>query len=192
MESSRVVDHLQDKHPPGSGTFVTYLYCDYQRTGDFSSVELVGAILRQFATQLSSLPDKVAEMVRRSRTRLRKPNATVDEMNLVLKELAPQMKRLFVCIDALDECKDAERLVEACRKLTVTPSLLFLGRQSITSTVKRSFPDVDIQTVEPQRGDIHAVISEQIEREGVREPELMSDDLADQIREEISAMANGM
>jgi len=192
FQRSRVIDHLRDVNASGTGVYATYLYCDYQRTGNYPVTALVGALLRQLLGQFDSLPDKVAEVVRLSHIKLRRPTATIEEMYRVLEPLAPLVKRLFVCIDALDECGDAEHLLTLCREFPLPTSFFFIGRQSITSMVKRVFPDAEVQTIQPQNADIYAVVSEQVEHERARQPELLPPDLAYEIQEDISALANGM
>ncbi len=107
-------------------------------------------------------------------------------------ESTQTVKRLFVCVDALDECNDAENLVAACKRFPSMVSFFFIGRQSIAGVVKRVFPAAAIQAMEPQNADIDAVVSARIEYEQNRQPDLMPNDLRDEVRKAIAKLANGM
>lgn len=116
----------------------------------------------------------------------------MDEIHQILALLNIEVVRLFVCIDALDECNDAENFVAACESFPLKASFLFIGRHSIAQVVKRRFPNSSHQAMQPQNDDITAVISARIEEEKARQPDMMPDWLAYKIRTEISKLANGM
>ncbi|KAK3684241.1 hypothetical protein B0T22DRAFT_444189 [Podospora appendiculata] len=189
---SRVVDHLHASLPRDAKAYVTYLYCDYQRTRSYSATALLGALLRQLLSQFEVVPAQIADLVHYACVKLRRSTARIDEMFQILEMLKPHVKRLFVCVDALDECSDAENLVAACQKFSTTASFFFIGRQSIARVVRRVFPATIIQAMEPQQADIDAVVSSRIEKERSRQPDLMPDGLASEIRTAISDLANGM
>lgn len=72
------------------------------------------------------------------------------------------VEKLFVSIDALDECNDAENLVAACETLPLNTVLLFTGRQCTTHMIRRRFPSWIYQFMEIQNDDIVGVISARI------------------------------
>ncbi|KAK3321417.1 hypothetical protein B0T19DRAFT_478518, partial [Cercophora scortea] len=189
---SRVVDHLHASFSRGDKAYVTYLYCDYQRTRSYSATALLGALLRQLLSQFEAVPAQIADLVHYTCVKLRRSTARIDEMFQIIEMLKPHVKRLFVCVDALDECSDAENLVTACQKFSTAASFFFIGRQSIAQVVKRAFPVTTIQAMEPQQADIDAVVSSRIEKEKFRQPDLMPNGLASEIRAAISDLANGM
>ncbi|KAF7551889.1 hypothetical protein G7Z17_g4705 [Cylindrodendrum hubeiense] len=189
---SRIIDHLQHLHPPGSKIYTTYLYCDYQRTKSYSETHLLGAIVRQLLTQFDELPTKVADLVRHAHRKLRRSSARMEEILKVMQYLSPSFQRLFVCVDALDECKDAVELVAACRRFPPNTSFIFVGRPSILQAVRRSYPSAFDQVMEPQYDDVDTVITARVEVEKERQPDLMPDWLVNEIRAEVLLLANGM
>lgn len=75
---SRIVDYLSDVIPPNEGSYVTYLYCDYQRTK--SAIALVGAQVRQLLTRFKMLPDPVDKLVHHAYVKMRRHSASMDEI----------------------------------------------------------------------------------------------------------------
>lgn len=116
----------------------------------------------------------------------------MNEIIKILAHLKPIVKRLFVCVDALDECKDADMLVAACAKFPLPTSFIFLGRRSIIQTVKQSFPNTIERLMELQHNDVDAIVTERVKAEKHRQLELMPDWLMEDIRVEVSRLANGM
>ncbi|RYP48833.1 hypothetical protein DL768_005341 [Monosporascus sp. mg162] len=162
------------------------------RTNSYSETPLAGAIVRQLLAQFDELPSKVTELARHAHLKLRRSSTRMNEIIQILAHLKPSVQRLFVCVGALDECRVADKLVAACRKFPATTSFIFIGRPSIVQTVKQSFTSAIDRVTEPQDGDVDAVVTARVEVEKVRQPELMPDWLMNEIRAEVSTLANGM
>ncbi|ETS75072.1 hypothetical protein PFICI_13556 [Pestalotiopsis fici W106-1] len=189
---SYMIEHLEGLYPSGTGVYVTYLYCDYQRTKDFPVQALIGAIVRLLLSQFDRLPHKIRDLVTDATVKLRRPNATIDQMHQILSWLEPQVERIFICIDALDEYENAEELVNACRRLPLRKSLLFVGRHSIFQSLRRSYPQSSCRSINPPSDDIEAVIAEGLAKAAARDPSLMPETLKVEIQKGISKLANGM
>lgn len=189
---SRVIDYLDEYRRSNSETYVTYLYCDYQRTSGYSVAALLGALVRQLLCDFRKVPGQITDLVRQAHIKQRRSSCRPEELKQVMQFLKPHVKRLFLCIDALDEYKDAANLVSACHELPVPASFLFIGRQSITQAVKHSFPDAVERVLDYQTADINAVVSALVEKEKTYRPNLMPKYLRDDIVAEVERLANGM
>lgn len=189
---SRVVDYLDDYQRSNSETYVTYLYCDYQRTSSYSVTALVGALVRQLLCGFRKVPDQISHLVRQAHIKHRRPSCRMEEIKEVMQFLTPYVKRLFLCIDALDEYKDAVHLVAACRQFPVPTSFLFIGRQSIAQPVNYHFPGIVERVLDYQIADINAVISALVDKDKAYRPDLMPKSLRDDIVAEVQRLANGM
>lgn len=191
-DRSRVVDHLREMCSSEAGAYVSYLYLDCQRTQSYSLTSLLGAILRQLLSQFELMPTPVAEFIRVARLKNRKAAPRTDDIYRLLDRLCPFVKRLFICIDALDECADAGPLVSACQRLHPAASFFFIGRPSIAQTVISTFPLTFVHTMELQNHDIDVFVSLRLENEQKRQPDLTPACLASQIRSAILELSNGM
>lgn len=189
---SRILDYLAEYRRLNSETYVTYLYCDYQRTSSYSVTALVGALIRQVLCDFRKIPDQISELVRQAHIKQRRTSCRMEELKQVMHFLKPHIKRLFLCIDALDEYKDAMNLVSACHELPLSTSFLFIGRQSIVQAVKHSFPEAVERVLDYQTADINAVVSALVGREKTYRPDLMPKTLYDDIVAEVERLANGM
>lgn len=189
---SRVVDYLEDYQRSNSEIYVTYLYCDYQRTSGYSVTALVGALVRQLLCGFRKIPDQISDLVRQAHIKQRRSSCRMEEIKQVMQFLTPYVKRLFLCIDALDEYKDAVHLVAACREFPVPTSFLFIGRQSIAQAVNYSFPRVVERVLDYQTGDINDVISSLVEKDKTYRPDLMPQHLHDDMVAEVELLAKGM
>ncbi|KAK0623897.1 hypothetical protein B0T14DRAFT_190945 [Immersiella caudata] len=190
---SRVVDHLQDLCSKEVGYFVSYLYLDYQGTSGYSITTLLGTLVRQLLSQFELMPDPVAEFVRIECVKNQKSAARPNDIHRTLELLQPQIKRLFICVDALDEFRDSEAFLAACHRFSSIPtSFFFIGRPSIASSVRSAFRGTDIHTIQHQNRDIEAFVSLRLESERHRHVELTPAWLADQIQVTVPQQASGM
>ncbi|TPX09857.1 uncharacterized protein E0L32_008879 [Thyridium curvatum] len=189
---SHVVEYLKNLVKSKPKTYVTYLYCDYKRTANFSATALFGALVRQLLPQLNALPSDAARFMREAKVRLGRPTARLDEIRTVLEFLRSSVSKLYVCIDALDECNEDEGLVDACGKIPFPTSFCFIGRSSIVHTVRRTFPKVRGYAIRTQTDDIRAFVASRVEADRAHQPDLMPKSLEDEILKEIPSLANGM
>ncbi|RSM04101.1 hypothetical protein CEP52_007073 [Fusarium oligoseptatum] len=189
---SLIIDHLADSRLSDDTIYLSYLYCDYESTEGYSETSLAGAIVRQLLTQFEQLPKKVAELVRDAHIKHKRSNAKMDEVIMVLTHLSTTVKRLLVCVDALDECKKADSLVAACAKFPLPTSFIFIGRRSIVKTVKQSFPSAIDRPMELQTKDVDAIVLDKIKADKRRQPNLMPASLEKAIRSEVGKLANGI
>ena len=88
---------------------VAYIYCDYLKHGEQTSLDLVGSLLKQLAEQQNPISESLKDYHdehKRSNT-----HPTLARAFEVLKAECDNMSRIFTIVDALDECseKDATR-----------------------------------------------------------------------------------
>lgn len=103
--ASKVIDHLKgltvhDPSPPG----LAFLYCSYGRRSEEGVVNLLISILGQLLPKQSPIPESIKKFfIKQSQGR------TSPQLDEILPELCPVTKeypRVFVVIDALDECQN--------------------------------------------------------------------------------------
>lgn len=138
---------------------------------------LLGAILRQILSQLPTVPAPIAELVRTSCHKRRRTVASTDDIFHVLRLLQPPLKRLFICVDALDEYDDSESFLAACSRFPSIASFFFIGRRSIAQAVRSAFHKTIVHIVEPQNEDIGAFLSSWLENERHSQPDLIPPNL---------------
>ena len=159
MMVAAIIEHLL-KTMQTDTVRVAYLYCNY-KTQDVQSVShYLGALLRQLIHDIEPTPKPVQELYdRRGRGNT---NPTLEDLEKALQSVCKEFSRVYIVIDALDECDDMNgshpprmTLLSTVRKLqTGGPTKLLctsrplskIGnffKQDLTSEI--SSPDSDIR-----------------------------------------------
>lgn len=85
---------------------IAYIYCNFQRQDEQKAGDLLGSLLKQLAQdQSSSLPGSVKALYDKHKDKRTRPS--FDEIRRSLHSVAAQYSRVFIFIDALDECQVA-------------------------------------------------------------------------------------
>jgi hypothetical protein len=99
--ASVVIDDLTTRFPIDQNSGIAYLYFNFRRGEEQMAEDLLASLLKQLAQERSPLPDSVKELYERHK-RTRPP---FDEISRVLQSVATEYSRVFIVIDALDECQ---------------------------------------------------------------------------------------
>lgn len=99
--TSIVVDDLWNRFQSDDTVGIAYLYCNFQQQDKQKAEDLLASLLKQLAQSRPSLPDSVKSLHKsRKRTRL-----SLDEISRTLHSAAAMYSRIFIIVDALDECQ---------------------------------------------------------------------------------------
>jgi ankyrin repeat protein len=106
-----VVDHLCTKLANDPTIGIAYIYCNFRRQHEQTANDLLASLVKQFAQDQSSIniPDALKDLYKRhknKRTRL-----SFDEISEAFISVSRNYSRIFIIIDALDECQ----FVDGCR-----------------------------------------------------------------------------
>lgn len=143
-----VVNSLVNKFSNDQTVGLAWIYCNYGRKHEQNLSELVGSLLKQLAERLPSLPDGVKKLYEQHETDRTRP-ATQDIV-ATLRTVVQSYSRVFIIIDALDECQVSEgcrdRLISELFGLqeTLPVNILAISRDdpSITSRFKEKIPKI--------------------------------------------------
>jgi hypothetical protein len=132
-----VIDDLTTRFQNDSSTGIAYLYCNFQRKDKQKAQDLLASLLKQLSQERSSLPESVKALYdqhRDKRTRL-----SFEEISRALYSVATTYLRVFIIVDALDECQ----LSEGCRTTFLTEifNLQAKSRANIFAT-SRFIPEI--------------------------------------------------
>lgn len=107
--TSIVIDDLISRFYNNSTTGIAYVYCNFQRRGEQKIDDLLASLLKQLAQGQSSLPDSVKDLYDRHKVKRTQPS--LDETLRSLHSVAAMYSRVFIVVDALDECQ----VSDSCR-----------------------------------------------------------------------------
>uniref|UniRef100_A0A0B7JZL9 Uncharacterized protein n=1 Tax=Bionectria ochroleuca TaxID=29856 RepID=A0A0B7JZL9_BIOOC len=97
--ASIIVDDL-DRHQKESG--IAYIYCNYKRAETQTVENLLKTMLRQLLQTRPLLPESVKSLYDEQKSRQTQP--TLEEIRRLLRSTVASYPRVFIVIDALDEC----------------------------------------------------------------------------------------
>ena len=112
--TSVVIEELSTRFQNDSGIIVAYIYCNFKRQNEQTLDNLLSSVLKQLAQGRSSLPDSVKSLYNRCKSEKTRPS--VDKISKVLQSVAAEYSRVFILVDALDEC----RVNDSCRPKLLT------------------------------------------------------------------------
>lgn len=96
-----VVNDLQNKFQHDASIGIAYIYFNFRKQENVEDV--LASLLKQLIQGQSSLPDSVRAVYSFHRNKQTRP--TFDEILKVLQSVAATYRRLFIIVDALDECQ---------------------------------------------------------------------------------------
>ena len=194
--SSLVIDTLR-KQVRGQNVAVLSLYCDYQAQKDQSAVNLIGALLRQVALRARGIPGEIKsafdEAMQEGGEGLRLP----DMVELFVKSI-DSIELVYLCVDAVDEVLREHRpdFLRALRQIicdTPNTRLFLIGRPYIRGELDGYFTKgAKVIQVVADQGDITKYLSQRIDDGRRQDPDLMTEDLENDIMRTMLEKASEM
>ena len=194
--SSLVIDTLREQMR-GQNVAVLSLYCDYQAQKDHSAVNLIGALLRQVALRARGIPEEVKsafdEAMQEGGECLRLP----DMVKLFVKTI-DSIGLVYLCVVAVDEVLREHRpdFLRSLRQIirdTPNVRLFLTGRLYIRGELDNYLTKGAnvIQIVADQR-DITNYLSRKLDDDRHQDPDLMTEELKNDIMRTMLEKASGM
>ncbi|KAK6338820.1 hypothetical protein TWF696_009628 [Orbilia brochopaga] len=113
--TSAVVDHLFWLYSSSPAIGVAYFYCNFKRKDDQTIYNILVSLLKQLARRHYSLPGLVKETYRRHKLNNTRPSK--DEIFDALQFTVAMFSRVFIVVDALDECQSSTLLLSTLFRL---------------------------------------------------------------------------
>jgi hypothetical protein len=162
---SIVVNHLE-QHFGQDNVAIAYIYCSYKEQEDQTAVNLIGSLLQQLVQGESVISEDITLLYRHHNKKQTRP--TLDELSKLLQLEVCRLSRVFIIIDALDECTEInytrESFLAEIRKLQPTTHLLITSRH--ISTIEREFEMAAHVEIRASDEDVRRYLESRIETEG--------------------------
>jgi len=173
------------------------LYCDYQAQKDQSAVNMIGSLLKQVALGEVGSVGEIKNAFKKSSQGGGK-GLRLPEMLELFVETIGSLERVYICVDAMDELVPQHRS-ELLRALPLilqkapNTRLFLTGRSHIRGELDRHLPEgAYIIHIVPDQGDIARYLSRKMGDDDARDPDLMTDNLKNDIMKTISEKASDM
>ena len=126
--TSIVVDYLYTQFQKDTDIGIAYLYCNFRQQEKAEA--LLASLLKQLAQRLPSLPISVKSLYDSHKDKRTQP--TFSEISSALQSISALYSRIFIVIDALDECQ----VFDGCRTRLLTEifALQMKSRTNIFAT----------------------------------------------------------
>ncbi len=85
---------------------IAYLYCNFRRRDEQKAYDLLASLLKQLSQAQSSLSDSVKLLHEKHQHQRTRPS--LDEITKALQSVAATYSRVFIVVDALDECQTSD------------------------------------------------------------------------------------
>ena len=108
--TSIIVEELTTRFSNNPTIGVAYIYCNFRRQEEQKIDDLLAGLLKQLAESQWPLPDAVTELYNRHTKKRTRPS--LDEICRSLEAVTALFTRVFIIVDALDECQASH----GCRK----------------------------------------------------------------------------
>jgi hypothetical protein len=141
---------------------ITYIYCSYKERERQTDVNLIASLLQQLVQRKLSIPNEISSLYHRHIKKQTRP--TLDEWSKLLGSEVRRLSKVFIIIDALDECSDGARdsfLIEI-RKL---PGIHLLVTSRHILTIEREFEKAASVEICASDEDIQRYLESRIKRE---------------------------
>ena len=140
---------------------------------------MLGVILKQLATR-GGIPEHTREAFREATKEFGGRGLQLPDMVAMLKKTITSPLRLFICIDALDECtpKHRQELLKSLREIvraSLGARVFLTGRPHINDEILGCFGKALRIPLSPTRGDIMHYL--QMRLNGDTDPHAMNDEL---------------
>ncbi|KAK6543508.1 hypothetical protein TWF694_000254 [Orbilia ellipsospora] len=135
--TSVVIDHLETQYLNNSKVGIAYIYFNYKRAEEQSIDKLLLNLLKQLSQRQDSVPSCVTELYMKHVRNRTRPSRR--EITSSLSAVAALYSRIFIVVDAIDECQSGD-----CRSTFLNE--LFQLRDLNANIFATSRPIFDIET----------------------------------------------
>ncbi|KAK2795967.1 hypothetical protein FQN50_009649 [Emmonsiellopsis sp. PD_5] len=101
--TSVMIEHLQTRFLASTNIGIAYIYCNFRRKSDQKAEDLLASLLKQLAQGLPSVPDSLKTLYTKHTKAQTRPSFR--EISETLQSLVMAHSRVYVLVDALDECQ---------------------------------------------------------------------------------------
>jgi Cdc6-like AAA superfamily ATPase len=184
-----VVEYLLAKFQHDPHTGITYIYCNFRRQDDQTVEKLLANLLKQLAQRQSSLPESVHDLHENYKKTGTLPS--LRQISAALHSTAAAYKRVFIIIDALDECQDLARtkLLDDLFNLQTQARGNILATSRVNDDIERRFEGCSTIEISAANEDVLAYLNDQLT---LRRSTVLNDDIQEKVRDAVLRAADGM
>ncbi|KAI9771530.1 MAG: hypothetical protein M1840_002150 [Geoglossum simile] len=101
--TANVINDLNIRFSGKQTIGIAYIYCNFRQQHEQKAYDLLSSLLKQLSQERPVLPDAVKDLYDRHRAKRTRP--LFDELSRALHVVTAMHSRIFIIVDALDECQ---------------------------------------------------------------------------------------
>ena len=191
MHRSVLIEHFKSgKYHNPLKTGVAYVYLDFKDQSQQTTKNLIGAIVKQLLWPLP-IPERIEKIWREYQYQ----TASIEQATEMLCGACNAFTDTYICIDALDECKDQGGLLKCfteAHSKVASIRLICTRRPPIRSIINSRVPKSYIIPIKACESDVRAFAEWRIEDDRRDNPTGMNEDLKKKIIEKLLETFHGM
>lgn len=165
--SSLVIQHLQESMDSRSYG-LAFLFCDYKSQEKQRALDLLLAVLKQFVSGLSTIPEALKALYEKHERGKSKPHS-LGELKKVIECVAGCYDTVYIVIDALDECSDINLadLISQLRHLLEGLNIKLMATSRRIGTIEeefKAFKSADVLEIVANAEDIERFVHGELPR----------------------------
>lgn len=161
---------------------LAYVYCDYKDKSR-ELQQLITVLVRQLLSSGVKIPSGIVDIYNQLRKSGNK--VSVDQAMNMLLLVCAKLDRTYICIDAVDEFDDREKLLEVLKKTPTSVHIFITGRDHVEPLIKSQFEEAIVLPLQASKGDVISLIKNKVMENLAKEPDLMTSEFQDEITEKI-------
>jgi hypothetical protein len=138
---SIVVNHLQTTFRENNAIGIAFVYCNYKEQAQQTVSNLIANLLKQMVQRRRDISDNMRSFYHHHQCEDNRP--TLDEITGALNSEIQTYSKVFLIVDALDECREddgtREKLLKVLRSLDGNVNLMVTSRD--LPPIARSFEE---------------------------------------------------
>ena len=162
--SSLVIDHLQEGFR-SHDLAMAFTYFDYRDQEHQSPGSIVASLLKHIALEYVDLPEPILDLDRKFKDK--NSRAQLKDLENAFSLMCQKLKRVFIVIDALDECDEREHrqtFMQVLHRLREKQNVrLFITSRPHPQDIKKAFSSASQITIEAHDSDLRKYLSNKIE-----------------------------
>ncbi|RYP20247.1 hypothetical protein DL765_002921 [Monosporascus sp. GIB2] len=162
--TSIVVDDLSKRFQSDQNIGFAYIYCTFQRRDEQNVDSLLASLLKQLAQRQPILPSSLKHLYNRHKMERTRP--LLEATSRVLQSVASMYSRVFVVVDALDECQTSDgcrkKLLKELFALRDTCRVNLFATSRVNDDIAEAFTEATSLKVHARDDDIGAFLDERM------------------------------
>ncbi|KAM0252823.1 hypothetical protein ACHAQJ_007562 [Trichoderma viride] len=161
--TSIVVDYLNSNYND-SKTGIAYIYCNFRKQEEQKIYDLLASVLKQLSESQPWLPESVRNLYNRHKAKRTRPS--LDEILTVLQSVTMMYSRIFIVVDALDECHCRARFISELSNLQMRNGANIFATSRINLDIKEKFKGNKEVEIRAHDEDVQRYLDSQIAQSG--------------------------